>query len=113
MITSRSSLQTQEQTSGWKFFEIVSFKTNISPSDVIETAKILNIRITNYGLGIPEKNISEGDHHITEYFEVEDEDDIIKMDDAGDNGPGTFNSDSSNGKRREKLKLRSGQMRHK
>ena len=92
---------------GWKFiFLIVSFKTNISPSDVIETAKILNIRITNYGLGIPEKNIREGDHHSTEYFEVEDEDDIIKMDDAGDNGPGTFNSGSSSGKRRETLKLR-------
>ena len=67
----------------------------------------MNIRITNYGLGIPEKNISEGDHHSTEYFEVEDEDDIIKMDeDAEDNGPGTFYSETSNWERRETLKLR-------
>ena len=97
----------------YHIFRIVSFKTNIFPSDVIETAKILNIRITNYGLGVPEKNISEGDHHRTEYIEVEAEDDIIKIEEdiAEDNRPGTFNSESCNGKRRETLKLRSGQMR--
>ena len=92
MITSRSSLQTQEQTSGWKFFEIVSFKTNISPSDVLETAQIRTTNCTD-----------------TEYFEADDNKDLIKMeeeDDAEGNGLGTFNSENSIGKRQEKLKLR-------
>ena len=89
-------------------YRIVSFKTNIFPSDVLETAKILNIRFTNYDLGIPEKENSEGDRHSTEYYEVEDEEDIIKIedDDDEDNGPCTSSSESSSGKRREKLKLR-------
>ena len=59
MITTRSSLQTPKQTPGWKFNKFVSFETNIFPSDVLETAKI---RTTNFDLGIPKKDISEGDH---------------------------------------------------
>ena len=48
----------------------------------------------NYDLGIPKKEISEGDHHCTEYFETDDNKDLIKKeeDDAEDNGPGTFNT---------------------
>ena len=78
------------------------------PSDVLETAKILNIRFANYDLGIPKKKTSQGDHHSTEYIEVKDEEDIIKIedDDDEDNGPCTSSSESSSGKRREKLKLR-------
>ena len=100
MITSRSSLQTQEQTSGWKFFKIVSFE-NIFPSDVLETAQI---RTTNCDLG-------EGDHHRTEFFEIVDKKDIIKMEEEEDvehNDLRTSNSVTvgSSGKRQEKLKLR-------
>ena len=44
-----------------------------------------------------------------EYFEADDNKDLIKKeveDGTEDNGPGTFNSESSSGKRRETLKLR-------
>ena len=76
-------------------YKVVSFKTNIFPSELLETAKIRNMRIiNNYDLGIPKKEISEGDHHCTEYFEADDNKDLIKkeVDDAEDNGPGTFNT---------------------
>ena len=87
--------------------KVVSFKINILPSDVLETAKILNIRLTNYDLGIPMKKTGEEDHHSAEYIEVKDEEDIIKIEDDDDeDGPCTSNSQSSSGKRREKLKLR-------
>ena len=56
------------------------------------------------------KNIlkSEYDHQSAEYFEADDNKDLIKKeeDDTEDIGPGTFNSESSSGKRRETLKLR-------
>ena len=44
-----------------------------------------------------------------EYFEADDKKDLIKKeaeDDTEDNGPGTFNSETSNWERRETLKLR-------
>ena len=92
MITTRSSLQLQtpKQTSGWKLYKVVNFE-NIFPSDVRETAKI---RTTNYDLGIPKKEISEGDHHGTEYFEADDKRDLIKKEEEDDS------------KEKEKLKLR-------
>ena len=64
--------------------------------------------INNYDLGIPKKEISEGDHQSAEYFEAEFEEDLVKKEetDAEYKGPGTFNSVSSSGKRRETLKLR-------
>ena len=56
------------------------------------------------------KNIlkSEYDHQSAEYFEADDNKDLIKKeeDDTEDNGPGTFNSESSIRKRRDTLKLR-------
>ena len=55
----------------------------MSPSDVLETAELLNIEITNYDLVTPEpeKEASAGDPG-TEYFEADDEDaDIIKVED--------------------------------
>ena len=91
MITTRSSLQTPKQTSGWKLYKVVNFETNIFPSDVRETAKIRN---TNYDLGIPKNEISEGDHHGTEYFEADDKRDLIKKEEEDDS------------KEKEKLKLR-------
>ena len=81
MITSRSSLQTPKQTSGWKLCKVVSFETNIFPSD---TAKIRTTKCT-------------------EYIEADDNKDLIKMeeeDDAEGNGLGTFNSENNIGKRR-------------
>ena len=37
------------------------------------------MRINNYDLGIPKKENSEGDHHSTEYFEADDDEDIIEI----------------------------------
>ena len=82
---------------------------NIFPTELLETVQIRNMRIANnYDLGIPKKEISEGDHHCTEYFEADDNKDLIKKeeDDPEDNGRCTSNSESSNGKRQETLKLR-------
>ena len=79
---------------------IVSFETNIFPSDVLETAKI---RTTNYDLGVSKIENSEGDHHRTDYFEADDNKDIIKME---EDRLSTSNSVGSSGKRQEKLKLR-------
>ena len=91
MITTRSSLQTPKQTSGWKLYKVVNFE-NIFPSDVRETAKI---RFTNYDLGVSKRENSEGDHHRTEYFEADDNKDLIKIEE-----------DDAEDKRQEKLKLR-------
>ena len=77
MITSRSSLQTPKQTSGWKLCKVVSFETNIFSSD---TAKI---RTTN----------------CTEYIEADDNKDLIKNEEDRA-------SVGSSGKSQEKLKLR-------
>ena len=52
------------------------------------------IRTTNYDLGIPKKEISEGDHHGTEYFEADDKRDLIKKEEEDDS------------KEKKKLKLR-------
>ena len=92
MIATRSLLQTPKQTPGWKFNKFVSFETNIFPSDVRETAKI---RFTNYDLGVSKRENSEGDHHRTEYFEADDNKDLIKIEE-----------DDAEDKRQEKLKLR-------
>ena len=98
MITTRSSLQTPKQTSGWKFYKVVSFETDFFHSDDLEMAEI---RTTNYDLGVSKRENSEGDHHRTEYFEADDDED-----DASDNRLSTSNSVSSSSKRQEKLKLR-------
>ena len=81
-------------------YKVVSFKTNIYPSDVLETAKIFNMRMTNYDLVIPKKENRKGDHHSTEYFEDHDDKDviIIEEDEAEDKRLSTFNSEATVGK---------------
>ena len=61
-------------TKGWKYM-----KLSVFPSDVLETAKIFNMRITNYDLGIPKRENRKGDHRSSEYFEADDDKDKIKI----------------------------------
>ena len=43
------------------------------------------MKITNnYDLGIPKKEISEGDHHSAEYVEADDDNDLIKKEEEDD-----------------------------
>ena len=78
-------------------------------SDVLESADVLNIEISNYDLVTPDKDNSAGDQG-TEYFEAEDDGDaeIIKIeDDSGEeDGPSTSTSASGTGRSPKRLKLR-------
>ena len=77
-------------------------KLSVFPSDVLETAKIFNMRITNYDLGIPKRENRKGDHRSSEYFEADDDKDIVKIerDDSEDDHV------ISSGKKQKRLKLR-------
>ena len=86
------------------FDQLARLKTQVPVNNIMigppppRTGKIFNMRITNCDLGIPRK----GDHHSSEYFEADDDKDIVKIerDDSEDDHV------ISSGKKQKRLKLR-------